>query len=826
MSAEDLSNRWAARFGLAQAPLFEPGEVGVAGRHHVLLDGGYGSFALSESEDRIWLDQTSAEWSWSANLPHHVTVTSREVAVVRWDKGHEELFKRNSVERQLDTFYDYLVNDRVQSNRRVVDYMVTLFRRVRSLVADAGMEDGRSVDAYLGILTRAMARRAVADGPNGRGMVFALGGDSGESEDVLEYLSDRGVERVLEYMDDPWIGGKPSLRIHPVLAVRHAGSEVFQEAHFELVRSSAPDLFGDVEPAESSRITRGGAHFTPPALARSVVERTLREVDDLHRRRELVVLDPACGSGAFLHEVLRTLRRVAYEGAVRLIGWDSSPAAVSMARFVLRNALADWMPKGGGRIELKRVDSLSVPFPIADVVLMNPPFVSWPALTVGQREQVGGILGPRMRGRADLCMAFLTNAVGSVAPGGAVGSLLPASLLTSEHAGAWRDDLLDRADVAFMGTLGDFGLFIHALVQVAATVFSKRSQKTGVRDTAVALVSGNDRNATGNALRELRKEGSDGWSRGDEGWQIFPISNERLRQRPTWRLVPPDAERALTRLLESGRAMAAGDLFDVRQGVLTGMNSVFMLKSEERDALPRSEWRWFREAVTKNSITGGRIEVSEFVFYPYGREGLELRSESELAEAVPQFYRMYLQTNRERLAARFGHVRQGQEDWWGLTRPRGWERVPGPRIATKYFGGRGGFAADVGARYVVVQGYAWILKEGVDYGLGTGDAGADGLQLDDILCAYAAMLNSKQFHRLLGIFSPQVSGGQFNLSPRFVRHVPLPDLSELTSDEDVCDIVWQLADLGAGRDRLDESSLRVIDQLTGRLYGIDSLDEA
>ena len=270
--------------------------------------------------------------------------------------------------------------------------------------------------------------------------------------------------------------------------------------------------------------------------------------------------------------------------------------------------------------------------------------------------------------------------------------------------------------------------------------------------------------------------------------------------------------------------MTVGQLFDVRQGVLTGMNSAFMLKSEEREALPRSEWRWFREAITRTSIMGGRIEATEFVFYPYGPEGLELRSEEDLVEAVPHFYRMYLRPNRERLAARSGHVRQGREDWWGLTWPREWERVPSPRIATKYFGGRGGFAADVEARYVVVQGYAWLPKEGADYGLGGGDASV-GLGLDDVLYAYAAVLNSMQFERLLAVYSPQVAGGQFNLSPRFVRHVPLPDFSELWSDEEVSETVWRLAELGAGRERLDETSLRAIDDLTGRLYGIDGLDE-
>ena len=823
MNSEELCDRWAERFGLARVPLFEAREVDDGGRHTVLLDGGYGSFALSESQDRIWEAPMSAEWSWSSNVPHHVTVTTDEVGVVRWDKSDGKIFTRSSVERHLDTFYDYLVNDRVRSNRRVVDYMVTLFRKVRSLVADAGIEDSRSVDAYLGILARAISRRSSLQGLQSVQTGFDLWADT--HDDVLKDLSEQGIERILEDCENPWLGGNPPLRFHPVLAVRHAGSELFQEAHFELVRTSDPNLFGDFEPARSSGITRGGAHFTPPALARILVERTLREVDDLHSRSELVVLDPACGSAVFLHETLRTLRRLGYCGTVRLIGWDISPVAVSMARFVLTNALNDWQPEGGGSFDVSVADSLSVPLPSADVVLMNPPFVSWPALTAKQREQMKDVLGSTLRGRADLSMAFLTMAVRSIKRGGVVGSLLPASLLTAERARAWRHNLLDEADLTFLGTLGDFGLFIHAMVQVATTVFTKRSRDGKESDVAVGLVAGNDRYATGNALRELRKVEQEDWTRADEGWQIFPISVPNLKQRPTWRLVPPDTERILANLLESGRALPVGAMFDVRQGVLTGMNSVFLLNWQERNALPKSEWRWFREAIVNNSISGGRVDSTDFVFYPYGPEGLELTSENEVAEAVPHFYETVLQPNRKRLAARSGHVRQRREDWWGLTWPREWERVPSPRIATKYFGGRGGFVPDVEARYVVVQGYAWLPKEGTDRAFERVDD-SDTIGSDDVLYAYASILNSRQFERLLGVYSPQIAGGQFNLSPSFVRHIPLPDLAELWTDEGACETVLRLAELGNADEPFGISTLNEIDDLTGRLYGIDSLDES
>ena len=818
MNSEYLSDRWARRFGLAQVPLFESGEIADEGRHHILLDGGFGSFVLSESHDRVCESQTSAEWSWSSNVPHHVSVTEDQVRVIRWDRGIEELFTRPSVERQLATFYDYLVNDKVRSNRLVVDYMVTLFRKVRSLVADAGIDDIRTVDAYLEILKKAMARSAELAAPTANRLRFDL------SSNVLNDLSKRGVERILEYCESPWLGGNPPLRIHPVLAVRHAGSELFQEAHFELVRTSDPNLFGDFEPATRNKITRGGAHFTPPALARIMVEQTLGEVDDLLSRSELVVLDPACGSGVFLHETLRALRRLGYSGSVHMIGWDISPAAVAMARFVLDNARSDWQPRGGGSFEVQEMDSMSVALPSADVIVMNPPFVSWPALTNKQRDQMRSVLGATFRGRADLSMAFLTNAVRSVENDGVVGSLMPASLLTAEQAKAWRDDLLDGADLRFLGTLGDFGLFIHAMVQVSTTVFKKRSRDEGSSGVAVGLVSGNNRHATGNALRELRRIDQEDWAKGDEGWQIFPVNVSNLKRRPTWRLIPPNTEYALTNLLESGRATTVSELFDVRQGVLTGMNSVFLLNSDERNALPDSEWRWFREAIINDSIKDGRVETTKFVFYPYGTEGLELRTEDEVVAAVPSFYRIYLQSNRERLAARSGHVRQSRQDWWGLTWPREWARMPMPRIATKYRGGRGGFAPDVEARYIVVQGYAWIPKKKADYSSDT-DKEEAVLSYEDALFAYVALLNSKQFEGLLRVYSPQVAGGQFDLSSRFVRHVPLPNLSALWSNEEAYETINRLAELGSSGP-FDEEMRNEIDDLALNLYGIEPLDES
>jgi adenine-specific DNA-methyltransferase len=165
-------------------------------------------------------------------------------------------------------------------------------------------------------------------------------------------------------------GGLSFLHLHPALAVRHAGGQLFQEAHFELLRVSPnSDLFGLIDAPEIKVDSRGGTHFTPPALARSLVEQVFAAIPDLATRSTLTLCDPACGSGAFLHEALRALRRSGFSGRLTLIGLDISAAAISMAKFVLTLSVRDWSPAAGVELRLIQSDSLGeTGMPASDVI--------------------------------------------------------------------------------------------------------------------------------------------------------------------------------------------------------------------------------------------------------------------------------------------------------------------------------------------------------------------------------------------------------------------------------------------------------------------------
>ncbi|MFC2252621.1 class I SAM-dependent DNA methyltransferase [Labrys portucalensis] len=805
----EVAQSWAERFGLATAPLFERGETDRPQDHTVLLDGGFGSFAMSETEEPIWRDPQIASWAWSSNLPHHVTVSDTVVAVRRWDSPRAEEFSRTSIETQIEPFYEYLITDRVRSTRRVVDHVLQLFKGVRSLVADAGMQDERSIDVFLAFLGTLIEREKEADG------VY----ETRTAAELLRALPPGGLDALMREIDQRT--SLQAFRLFPSLAVRHAGSDIFQEAHFELIRTPGVDLFGYSGLAESRAVTRGGAHFTPAPLARSIAENSLAQIKNLHGRQELTVLDPACGSGAFLQEAVRTLRRMGYAGRLRLIGRDISPAAIAMARFVVNHTVVDWSPDGGVVVDVEAADSLEVPLPAADVVVMNPPFMAWSALEPQQRDQVRTVLGARQQGRADLSMAFVTRALDVLNDGGVLGALLPASLLTLQAAQEWRRDIIERGELRLLASLGEYGLFAHALVQVSAVVVSKPGGAEDRSGLFRAIVSTNSADATGNALRMLRRMPEQDQAESPDGsWRIFQLPVDKLQTRPTWRITSPKMEAALSRLLEAG-ASAMVDLFEVRQGVRTGDNKAFLLDQVQYNALPPRERRFFRRAIMNSSIQDGKIKETFWVFYPYGDPELALIDENALRDSVPTFFRKNLEPRRASLSTR---TSVGNNlNWWDLSRSRvSWALDERPRIISKYFGGTGGFAIDLRAEYITVQGFAWLPKWEDET---SGEDEIEVLPSIDLICAYSALMNSGKFAKVLEFYSPHVAGGQFDLSPRYVDNVVVPNLVELARDQRAGRLIARLTSLGREPRLSDPDWCAAVDRIAAELYGVDFFEE-
>lgn len=804
MEREETAQIWASEFGLAITPLFGRETAAVQGEHYVLLDGGLGSFALSFAEEEIWREPKPADWSWSSDLSHHVTYTEDKVAVVRWDKPNVELFTRSSVEQKKAEFYKYLTVDRVKSNRRVVSHILEAYRRTRSLIANESIRDELSTNVFLALLNTAIERSTDIDVASNSALSFYEQGN-----DILNNFRDDAKEALIKFLietDD----FHRDLTLYPSLAMRHAGAEIFQEAHYELYRTQAPDLFDYVGPADARRVSRGGAHFTPASLARSLVEEVFRNDSEISSKREIKIMDPACGSGAFLHEALRTLERTNFRGKITLIGRDISPAAISMAEFALNLSKYDWSDPSKIELDLAVADSLEADLPEVDLILMNPPFVAWSAMSSDQREKTMSILDGQVRGRADLSMAFVSKAMTHLKPDGVLGTLLPSSTFTSMSAEKWRQKLADKNNIRFLGSLGDYGLFSYAMVQVGAMVLkSPKSRESDLEMTRV-LTSEDSPEATSLALRSLRKFKTADSDVYDENFRLFEVPTSRFQSSSIWRLFSPKVESSLENIRGREGIVTVDSVFHVHKGVETGQNQVFVLSSFDLNRLSQKERKWFKPAVTNDSILDGFLQTTKFVFFPYKGGILEITTEERLKKELPTYYQTYLVPYKNKLTSV-----KAQSTWWDLHRPRlSWSTERAPKILSKRFGELGGFALDKNSEAIAIQAFAWRKKW-------DDQNGSDIFSDVHLLSAYVALLNSKAFQSLLSLFAPQVVGGQYDLGARFVRGVPFPDMPSMTSDYRWGEIISKLSNLGADVDTTSAVWQNKVSFLVNKLYGAD-----
>lgn len=765
MDRLNLVSVMKGRLGLMPVPLLHTLDLQ---NRYVLLNGTSGNFCLDTGGRPE--PQDARNIAWSSNVGHYVAVDEEIVYVYRWDRGAASMDRYHlaEVEENLERFHRRLEDDAPkQDERSVIAHTTRVFRTLRT---GAGHQFGGAdaLRAFLYLLASATDEKS-------RGAVdleeWAL---NPAAADAASALSDDFWHR----LHDELALGRPLERLTPKLdlVLRHASGQLFQEAHYIALHNPQQDLFAELLPTQVAvkrSATATGVHFTPPALARSVVEEALAAFGDLLPQR-LTVFDPACGSGEFLREAMRQLVLRQFQGTVRIIGYDVSPAACEMARFVLAWETRDF--RNRVRLEIECRDSLGSeePWPHGvDLCLMNPPFVSYERMTNEQRDAVGQALAPELGRRHDMSTAFVWRASQVLASGGVLGTIIPASFFDGENAAPVRRQIAEELTTHVVARLGSHQLFADALVDAGLYV----ARSDGHRDIApLAIWADHRQESSSGALRALRR------ARSARGGSVFPIDDQHfsLYHDPTlgrtlnW---APRPYRARMTLLQLADLPRVNEFFDVKQGSRTGLNQAFILKADTWADLPVAEQGYFRPAVLNESLRDGHLTDSVYVFYPYGERLLS--SEADLKKRLPSYFTRHLVPNRPALLKR---ARVDPKRWWELTLRRTWQDAPVPKIVSTYFGDRGSFAWDALGEHVVVQGFAWMpLESELD------------LLTSDIGLGYLALLNSNLFSELLAASSNSVAGGQWNLSQKFVRNIPLPLLSDVNTPPGV---LSRLIDIG------------------------------
>ncbi|MEA2552568.1 MAG: hypothetical protein QOJ65_744, partial [Fimbriimonadaceae bacterium] len=234
----------------------------------------------------------------------------------------------------------------------------------------------------------------------------------------------------------------------PDLAARELASVVAPEQLGELYEEALgvwPCLdSGSFEWISQKAGRRGnGIYYTPAELVEPLVRFALP------KRRQCLICDPACGSGAFL---LAALQRLSGAGSTEevvsacLFGSDTDPTAVELCRWTLYLTAGHFPPEDHIRCANSLLLDWSDLFPGPmsaggfDAVIGNPPFGGVvdgrvPVEVRAVRESMFSELG----GTSDLSYYFLARALKSVNRHGRVAMVLPRTFLSAPSAEAVRN---------------------------------------------------------------------------------------------------------------------------------------------------------------------------------------------------------------------------------------------------------------------------------------------------------------------------------------------------------------------------------------------------
>ncbi|MCH8807163.1 MAG: N-6 DNA methylase, partial [Planctomycetes bacterium] len=430
--------------------------------------------------------------------------------------------------------------------------------------------------------------------------------------DMSATTSDVDLGDIATYLRQPSAIG---LRLDSAVLLAHVSSRLFQEAHLDLERQG---FFLGMSPELSGKPKSSEIRYTPVNLARLLVQTALRSWSG---PRDPRLLDPACGSGAFLLEAVNEIARSYPDLNPSLSGLDVSAPAVAIAHMSVRQA-AELLRQAN--VDVRCLNALEEDWPPADIVVMNPPFRAWKDMDADDRDRVAQVTGSKRRN--DKSLAFLHKAWETLRPGGILTSVLPAPLLLSDGMAELQSKFETGGEVLLIGRLEGYTYFTNAIVETAFIVV----RKTAPSSESMTRFALGTRDHEDEAIREIRMNQGEGTTKVAE---IYTVAQNKLTE--TGWLPRP---RRLVELLDWARRSAlpsVSDTFNVHQGVRTGLKAAFVLSYEECLALPKKEQTFFRPAAGQGSIHSGVLTRPLYVFYPYSGAGTTIETEDALLESVP-----------------------------------------------------------------------------------------------------------------------------------------------------------------------------------------------
>lgn len=365
-----------------------------------------------------------------------------------------------------------------------------------------------------------------------------------------------------------------------------------------------------------------GVVYTKPWMVELVLDLAGYTVDKPLGR--MVALEPSAGDGAFLCGMVRRLvescrlHRIPLAQAAQAIGaFEISPTAADRAVCVVRDALGELGVPAGlaetlSRSWIRADDFLlaSLAFPIADVVVGNPPYIRLEEIPSAKAACYRASFSA-MRGRADLYVAFYQAALLQLRPDGVCAFICADRWMLNDYGSSLREFITTEGyAVRFVVEAHDVEAFDSEVsAYPAITVIAKAAQgpvvvakampgiETTRRERLVAALT------AAQSLPVLRSFRLPEWFHGGEPWPCSSPDGLALLKRLETSCLPLESEVTGTR---------------IGIGVATGADRVFIV-----DSPPDVESDRLLPLAMASDLRNGRVGWSgTYLVNPWDESGL------------------------------------------------------------------------------------------------------------------------------------------------------------------------------------------------------------
>jgi tRNA1(Val) A37 N6-methylase TrmN6 len=327
-----------------------------------------------------------------------------------------------------------------------------------------------------------------------------------------------------------------------------------------------------------------GIYYTPNEATHILAEWAIRSASDY-------VLEPSFGNCGFLQAVVHGLAKHGCSSPIdQVYGFDISEAAFSgpYERIVRNNGAekqflkADFLNSSPTEFDDQRFD----------VVIGNPPYVSYHNMGKDQRESVANVLSKSefsLDRKASLWAYFVLHALEFLKEGGRMAWVLPGSFFHADYATSVSDLISRKFQRGAAFQLGE-RIFRDENAEESTVILLAEGH--GAADTNDSIEVGHV-----STLREL-SEAISKWERGE--WTRGKDYNDRIGNVLTGR----DAMEAMKRVEEYCNVVKLKDLAQAKIGIVTGANRFFIVSDElvNDHKLEDSDWKYI---FSKSKITEG-----------------------------------------------------------------------------------------------------------------------------------------------------------------------------------------------------------------------------